>query len=451
MTRLSISVPLRPAANRVAVATVLGSTVLVVFDTAAVSMALPMLGDDLDASPAATIRIVTAYQAALLMALLPSAAIGARFGLRSVFATGVALFTVASVACVAARSLEMLVIARAIQGLGAAAILSLAVALLRQFLPPDRFASAIAWNATAVALATAAAPTLGALIISAGGWRWLFLANLPVGAAVLTATGSLPRAERSGGELDLISMGLNALLFGSFIAGVEAMQHEPAASAVLALASILALALLIRRELPKMTPLLPIDLLRHHSFRTSVLASVCCFAGQTTGLLALPFHLQHGFGQPIWMVGICMTPWPLAVALAAPISGRLADRLSSARLCGVGAASLAAGLAIDALSPLSAGILPLIAGGIVSGLGWSLFQVANNRSMFLAAPLERSAAAGGLQGTARLLGQTLGALLLTQLFTWTNGDAAPRLGLAFGALLTIAAATVSWRSARIRS
>ncbi|MBV1692589.1 MFS transporter [Novosphingobium sp. G106] len=161
MTKLSIAVPMRPAANRIAVATVLGSTVLVVFGTAAVSMALPTLGNELDASPAVTMRIVTAYQAALLMALLPSVTIGARFGLRSVFATGVALFTAASVACAAARSLEMLVIARAIQGLGAAAILSLAVALLRQFLPPDRFASAIAWNAMAVALATRGSADVG--------------------------------------------------------------------------------------------------------------------------------------------------------------------------------------------------------------------------------------------------------------------------------------------------
>ena len=150
------------------------------------------------------------------------------------------------------------------------------------------------------------------------------------------------------------------------------------------------------------------------------------------------------------MAGLYMTPWPLTVAVAAPFAGRLADRVSTAWLCAVGGMCLAAGLGAVALWPLTGDLLPLVPLTMLCGLGFSLFNVANNRSMFLAAPMARSGAAGGLQGSARLLGQTSGAVVMTMLFTLALADAAPRIGLGIGAVLTFAAALVSMRSSRAR-
>ena len=117
---------------------------------------------------------------------------------------------------------------------------------------------------------------------------------------------------------------------------------------------------LVRRELPKATPLVPLNLLRSPSFRVSVLASVCCFMGQTAGLVALPFYLQHQLGQSPLRTGLYMTPWPLMVAIAAPIAGRLANRISTAWLCAVGGTFLAGGLAAASLWPLEHDPLPLV-------------------------------------------------------------------------------------------
>jgi DHA2 family multidrug resistance protein-like MFS transporter len=183
--------------------------------------------------------------------------------------------------------------------------------------------------------------------------------------------------------------------------------------------------------------------LRSGLFAISVIASVCCFAGQTAAMVALPFYLQHGLGQDTLMTGLYMTPWPLTVAIAAPVAGRIADRVSTAWLCAAGGACLAVGLAAASLWPLHSGLWPLVPLTILCGLGFGLFQVPNNRNMLLSAPRERSGAAGGMQGTARLTGQTTGAVTMSLLFTLTSTDAAPRIGLAIGAVLALSGGLVS--------
>ena len=160
-------------------------------------------------------------------------------------------------------------------------------------------------------------------------------------------------------------------------------------------------------------------------------------------MVALPFYLQHGLGLDTMTAGLYMTPWPLTVALAAPLAGRLADRGSTTRLCAAGGVCIATGLGAAALWPLQGDPRPLVPLTMLCGLGFGLFNVANNRNMFLSAPIERSGAAGGMQGTARLSGQTAGAVIMTVLFTLTIADAAPRIGLAIGAVLTFAAGLVS--------
>jgi MFS transporter, DHA2 family, multidrug resistance protein len=143
------------------------------------------------------------------------------------------------------------------------------------------------------------------------------------------------------------------------------------------------------------------------------------------------------------MTGFYMTPWPLTVAVVAPIAGRLANRLSTAWLCAAGASFLAAGLAAAAIWPLHQATEPLLLITALCGLGFGLFNVPNNRNMFLSAPSERSGSAGGIQGIARLVGQTSGAIVMTLLFAVVSADTAPRLGLAIGAGLTFAAGIVS--------
>jgi DHA2 family multidrug resistance protein-like MFS transporter len=426
-----------------AIACVLAALVLVVLDAAIANVALPAIARSLQVSPGESVRVVTAYQMALVMALLPFAALGERFGYRRVYTLGVALFVGASGLCAFAPSLPFLVAARFVQGLGGAAIMSLGVALLRFVVPQRQLGTAIGWNALAVALSSAAGPTVGALVLSVASWPWLFAINLPLGALVLLATRALPDVPGTGQKLDVLSMALNAAAFGALVVGAELMPEGPVLATYLLVVGVLAMIALVRREMPRAAPLIPLDLLREGSFRISVIASVCCFVGQGAAMVSLPFYLQHGLGQSALETGLLITPWPLTVALVAPISGRLVDRVPGAWLCAIGGALLAVGLAAAALLPLHGQPFALIPCVVLCGVGFGLFQVPNNRNMFLSAPRARSGAAGGMQGTARLTGQTIGAVIMTLLFTMTSIDLAPRIGLGIAAVLTLIAGVVS--------
>ncbi len=137
-----------------------------------------------------------------------------------------------------------------------------------------------------------------------------------------------------------------------------------------------------------------------------------------------------------------MTPWPLTVALAAPTSGRLSNKVPTAYLCAAGGLCLATGLALAALWPLHRGLAPLIAFTMVSGLGFGFFQTPNNRNMLLSAPKARSGAAGGMQATARQFGQTTGAVIMALLFSIVPTNA-PRIALGVAAALALAGGIVS--------
>lgn len=427
----------------IAIAAVLGAMSLVVLDAGMANVALPTMAHALDATPARAILVITAYQTALVMALLPCAALGERFGYRRVFVSGVGVFTFASALCAMAPSLPWLVGARFVQGLGGAAVMALGIALLRFSVPAGRLGAAIGWNALTVALSSAAGPALGALILAALGWPWLYWINIPMGALALLAALALPATRATAHRIDARGMALNGAAFAALVIGAELLPTRPAAAALLLASAAVGLAALVRREMPKSAPMIPLDLLRDRSFRISAIASVLCFCGQTAGLVALPFYLQHGLKQTSLAAGLYLTVWPLSVAATALFAGRLADRMPTAWLCAFGGGCLAIGLAAIALWPLQENPRWMIPFAMVCGLGFGLFQVPNNRNMFLSAPVARSGAAGGLQGTARLIGQTAGAVLMTLLFAVASTDLAPRIGLAIGALLALAAGLVS--------
>lgn len=425
------------------VVAVLAAMMLVVLDAAIANAALPSIARSLKVTPALSVLVVTAYQTALVMALLPCAALAESLGYRRVFTSGVALFTAASVLCSLSPSLSWLVAARFVQGLGGSAIMALGIAVLRSVVPHEQLGAAIGWNALVVALSSAAGPTLGALILSSRPWYWLFAINLPVGVLVLFATRAIPNLSGTGRRLDLKSVALNAGSFAALIVGAELVWTKTAPAAVLLVASAFGVRALVQRERTKKVPLIPLDLLRLRSFRISVIASTCCFAGQTAAMLALPFYLHHELAQTTVMTGLYLTSWPLAVAVAAPIAGHLCNHVSTAWLCAAGGMCLTVGLSACAVWPMNNGPLPLIPFTILCGIGFGLFNVPNNRNMFLSAPSERIGAAGGLQGTSRLVGQTAGAFLMTQAFTLTSADLAPRMGLGIASLLTLAASFIS--------
>jgi DHA2 family multidrug resistance protein-like MFS transporter len=308
--------------------------------------------------------------------------------------------------------------ARIVQGLGAAGIMSVNAALVRFTYPQRLLGRAVGINAFAVAVSAAIGPTIAAGILAVAHWRWLFGINVPIGLITfIIALRALPETGTSQRPLNYVGALLNAATFALLIGGVQALAHdsaEPLAALQLAAAGLFGFAL-VRHEINRPAPIIPFDLLKIRMFSLSVATSIASFTAQMAGLVALPFEIQR-LGRSAVETGLFMTPWPVAVAIAAPIAGRLADRYPAGVLGGLGLLSLAAGLAALALFPPGGSAADFIWRMALCGLGFGFFQTPNNRTLLSSAPRSRSGAAGGMLSTARLLGQALGAAAVAILF-----------------------------------
>ena len=436
---------LETAARRWAVASMALAIGMTVLDSAIANVALPVIARDFGARPAESIWIVNAYQLAVVISLLPLASLGEIIGFRRVYMAGLTLFTLASLACALSSTLTALTLARALQGFGAAGVMSVNGGLVRFIWPHRMIGRGIGLNALVVSAASALGPTLASAILALGPWPWLFAVNIPVGLAALAlAARVLPANPLSGRRFDLVSAGLNALTFGLVISGVDRLTRtaSKAAGAAQVAAGIVVGVLLVRREWPRRHPLVPFDLLRNRMFAMSIITSIAAFAAQTLAFVSLPFHFELTLHRSQVATGLLMTPWPVSLAVLAPLAGRLSDRLSAAWLCAAGMAAMAVGL--TALVLLGPGASDLDVGWRMAlcGVGFGLFQSPNNRMMLTSAPRDRAGAAGGMLGTARLTGQSLGAVLTAILFDHfaARGET---LALALAAAFAVLAAFLS--------
>ncbi|HEY3785089.1 MAG TPA: MFS transporter [Steroidobacteraceae bacterium] len=415
-----------------------------VLDSSIANVALPSIARDFHATSAASIWVINAYQIAILICLLPLASLGEIIGYRRISQVGLTVFTFASLACAFAPSLFALSLARVIQGLGAAGIMSVNAALVRFTYPQRMLGRAIGINAFVVATCAAIGPTIASAVLAVGPWRWLFGINVPIGLiTVVIATRSLPETERAPRTLNYVGAALSAGTFGLLIGGLQALAHDSATGfglAQIGLGCLLGL-IFVRHELGRAAPLLPFDLLKIRLFSLSLAASVCSFMAQTSALVALPFEIQR-LGHSAVETGLLMTPWPVALAVAAPIAGRLADRYPAAVLGGLGLLLMGSGLSLLAWFPASGSPASFAWRMGLCGLGFGFFQSPNNRAMLSSAPRARSGAAGGMLSTARLLGQSLGAAGVAILFR-TYETRGSNLALCAAAMLSIAAAIVS--------
>jgi DHA2 family multidrug resistance protein-like MFS transporter len=212
-----------------------------------------------------------------------------------VFQAGLALFVLASGGCALAHTLPELAFARAVQGLGAAGVMSVNGALVRYTYPHRQLGRGIGLNALVISVAAVLGPSIASAVLAVGPWQWLFAVNLPVGvAALLVAWFALPDSARTGRGLDGVSAVLNVLAFGLIIVGVDVLTRGAAAwiGALELAAGALAAAILIHRSFSQSRPMVPIDLLRGRLFRLSVLTSIASFAAQMLAFVALPFFFQ---------------------------------------------------------------------------------------------------------------------------------------------------------------
>jgi DHA2 family multidrug resistance protein-like MFS transporter len=399
-----------------AILTIALGLLMAVMDGAIANVALPTIAKDLHASPAFSIWIVNGYQLAITISLLPLASLGEIIGYRRVYLAGLLLFTLASLFCALAHTLLLLTAARILQGFGAAGIMSVNAALVRYTYPRAMLGRGIGINAMVVALAAAVGPTVAAAILAVGTWPYLFAVNVPLGLVALTlGWRCLPHTTPASHGFDWQSAALSAVTFGLGIAAIDSLGHGEALSICLLEFAVSAVAgvLLVQRQTHTTSPLLPVDLLRIPIFALSIATSIASFCAQMLAFVALPFYLESRFGYSAVQIGLVITPWPIGVAFAAPLAGRLVERYPAGLLGGIGLLLFASGLGSLAVLPAHPSISDVIWRMALAGVGFGLFQTPNNRTLIAAAPRERSGGASGMLGTARLLGQTTGAALVS--------------------------------------
>lgn len=435
--------------DRRALAAVLMAVSLVTLDSTITSTALPRIAAALHAQPAASIWVVNAYQLAVAAALLPFAALGDRLGARRVHLGGMVFFILAALGSALATSLATLAAARVLQGIGAAAMMSVNIALIRQIYPAARLGRGVGLNALVVGVSFAAGPTVASLLMAVVPWQWLYALNLPLGGLAFAAAWSaLPRHAPRGQPFDPVAALLTAVTFASAIAALGAATQREPVGWVLA-AGALALgcgALLLRRQAGHPAPMLPVDLLRRPLFALSVATALASFAAQGLAFVSLPFFFETVLHRNPVQTGFLMAPWAVVVAAAAPVAGRLSERYAPGLMGGIGLVMLSAGLAsLALLTPESSGTA-IVLRMALCGAGFGLFQSPNLNALMSAAPPERSGSASGMVAMARLNGQALGAALVALCFGLA-GAAGPTWALALGAGFAALAALAS--SARL--
>jgi len=322
--------------------------------------------------------------------------------------------------------------------------MSVSAALVRFTYPQRDLGRALGINAFVVATCAALGPTIASAVLAVAQWRWLFGINVPLGViTILIAIRALPETERTRRPVNYAGAALYAGTFGLLLSGLQSLAHHAATALALVQVGCGCLLgwLLARHELPRAAPLIPFDLLRIRVFSLSLATSVCSFMAQMSALVALPFEIQR-LGHSAVATGLFMTPWPLALAVAAPLAGRLADRHAAGLLGGLGLLAMAAGLVLLAFLPASSTPAGFVWRMALCGVGFGFFQAPNNRAIMNSAPHARSGVAGGMLSAARLLGQTLGAAGVAILFR-AYGPAGSNFALGLAALLALAGAVVS--------
>jgi EmrB/QacA subfamily drug resistance transporter len=396
--------------------------------TSIANVALPTLAQAFGASFQQAQWIVLAYLLAVTTLIVGVGRLGDMVGRRRLLLAGLLLFTAASVLCGIAPTLWLLIAARGAQGLGAAVMMALALALVGETVPKARTGRAMGLLGTMSAVGTALGPTLGGILISGLGWHAIFLVNVPLGlAALLLAHHALPAADRpSSDRRGFDKAGTLALAF-TLAAYALAMtigrgSFGPINVALLLVAG-LGLALFVLVEARAASPLVRLAMFRNPVLSAGLAMSALVLTVAMATLVVGPFYLSRALGLDAAAVGLVMSTGPIMSALSGIPAGRIVDRMGASFMMVAGLTAMAAGSLGLALLPGMLGIAGYVAALLVLAPGYQLFQAANNTAVMVDVAADQRGVVSGMLNLSRNLGGITGTAVMGAVFAFASGTA----------------------------
>jgi EmrB/QacA subfamily drug resistance transporter len=403
---------------------------MVVLDNLVVNVALPSIHRDLGASIQALEWTVNAYVLAYAVFLLTGAALGDRLGRKRMFIAGITLFTLSSAAAAAAPSIDLLIAARALQGLGAAIATPLTLTLLAEAFPPDRRGLALGVWSGISGVAVALGPLVGGAMTQAGSWHWIFWINVPIGA-VLVPLAARQLRESFGEErrLDLAGLALaSSGLFGIVYGLVRAQSigwGNPEVLAALGVGGALALAF-VRHELRTAEPMLPMRFFAKRSFAVTNAVSLSMYFGMFGSIFFLSQFLQNVLGNTPLEAGVKLLAWTGATMVVAPLAGIFSERVGSRLFMVAGLTLQAVALAwLAADVSLTMSYSSMVVPFILAGAGMALVFAPAANAVLSSVRTVEAGQASGATNAIRELGGVLGISVLATVFTSNGGYQSP--------------------------
>lgn len=422
------------AVNKWAVLAIVGIGVfMATLDSSIVNISLPSIARYFGVPLSGPVEwVIIAYLVATAAVLLSAGRLADMIGRKPVWMAGLVVFTLGSAICGLSPSLGVLVAARAFQGFGGALLMAISPAMLISAFPASERGRALGLNAVIVALGVSAGPTIGGIITEHWTWRWIFYINVPLGIIGLIATARVltNQSGRGVGRFDplgalSLGVGLGAITLGlSF--GEEWGWNSPALILTLLVGVVALVALVfIERRVPY--PVVLFSLLRNRVFTSAIVSLVLNFLALFAVSFLLPFYLEELRGFSTEEAGLLLTPLPLTLAVVAPLSGVLADRIGSRWLAAGGLTIACIGLLFISQLNAQSSVWDIVWRLVVIGIGQGIFQSPNNSALLGAAPAGQQGAASGFLATGRVVGQSVSVALAGAVFASLGGAAAGRI------------------------
>lgn len=397
-------------------------SIISTLDSSIVNVSLPVISQNLGAGIGVVEWVVMAYLLAVTSLLMIAGRMGDLHGRRRIYRAGIILFTSASALCGFSANITMLITSRALQGIGAALIVGNGPALIGEIFPPQQRGKALGLLGTTVSLGLSTGPALGGFITGWLGWRYIFFLNLPLGALTVYLVGRYLRVDTvfkkthfdfPGGAT--MAAGLLCLLL-AFSRGSDWGWDTPQIIALIAGAVIL-LGLFFRFTQRSHNPILDLKLFTNKTFRSATSAGFLAFASLFAQTFLLPFYLIQLRHFPPAHAGLFLMAVPSVMAVAAPVSGALSDKIGTRGLCSMGLLIQGTGFVLLTTLGLATAQSYIVAILLVVGLGTGIFNPPNNSELLSSVPRDRLGNASGMMGLTRTLGMVAGIAFSSAIFT----------------------------------